>query len=86
MKEHEEKFHWDKKVRGEAQRPFRLWDSKNKRNLRWRCYKTARRALNAALLEARWLDVGATIEVYDVRTAKVHGVYKRHLHTVSFTD
>ncbi len=66
-------------------RPYRLWDALAGADLRWRYYASARNAQNAALLETRWLKVGATIEVYDLRTGRVLCTYKRHAATVSFT-
>lgn len=80
--------HWgdsSKHLYKDPQRPFRLWDSVEKKNVRWRYYSAAERAHNAALLEVRWMNPGATIEVYDCRTARHLGTYKRHEHTVSFT-
>ena len=70
--EYEDRYIWDKE-RGEAARPFRLWDSVNRVNLRWRYYGDKKRAHMAALIEARWLPIGSTIEVYDCRTGRFFG-------------
>lgn len=66
-------------------RPFRLWDSVAKRNLRWRYYSDSRRAMNAALIEVRWSKVNETIEVYDCRNGRLLGTYKRSLNHIEFT-
>ena len=63
----------------ETVRPFRLWDAKHKRNVPHRCYMHLRNAHNGALLEVRWSVVAASIEVYDIRTAALHGVYTRRI-------
>src|SRR3954469_23383512 len=83
--EYEERYEWDKD-RGEARRPFRLWDAVNKKNIQWRYYADKKRAHIAALIEARWLPVGASIEVYDCRTGKLLGQYTRRVDSIRFTD
>lgn len=82
----EELYSWDTKKRGEAVRPFRLWDAVNKKNLQWRYYSDKKRAHIAALIEARWLAVGASIEVYDCRNGKLLGQYTRRIDTIRFTE
>ncbi len=77
---------WDREQRGEATQPFRLWDAKNRIDMRWRYYTTEKRAKNGALLEVRWLQVGASIEVYDVRTGRLCGQYTRRVNSVDFTE
>jgi hypothetical protein len=79
----EEKYHWDKE-RGEARRPFRLWDIKHKKNVAWRYYSEPERAHNAALIEIRWSKIDAAIEVYDCRTGKLHGQYIRRVDSIYF--
>lgn len=76
-------FEWDKK-RGEAKRPFRLWDAFKRKNIPSRNFSDARRAHNAALIEIRWSKIEHSIEVYDVRTAKHLGTYTRKLNSVLF--
>ncbi len=66
----------------ESVRPFRLYDTKNQRNVRWRYYKTLSKADDAALLESRWLHIGVSIEVYDCRNMKVHSIYTRKVSSV----
>jgi hypothetical protein len=80
----DKKVRWDKKVQGEPSRPFRLWDAKLKKNLRWRYYSTAQRAHLGALIECRWAPVGTVIEVYNVIGARFHGQYKRTPNSVQF--
>jgi len=83
--EYEEKYEWDKD-RGEAERPYRLWDAVNRKNIRWRYYGDKKRAHIAALIECRWLAVGATIEVYDCRNGKLLGQYTRRVDTIRFLE
>jgi len=83
--EYEEQYFWDKE-RGDAVRPFRLWDAVNRKNLRWRYYADKKRAHMAALIEARWLPVGSTIEVYDCRTGKLLGQYTRRVDSIRFSE
>lgn len=61
----------------DSKRPFRLWNETEKKNMRYRYYGTAKRALNATMLEICWLPVGATITVYDCRTWTEIGTYTR---------
>lgn len=69
----------------ETLRPFRIWDSQEKRNVPHRHYATLRRALDSALLLVRWSKVGVTLEVYDLRTAKWLGTYARRVDSITFT-
>lgn len=70
----------------QPRRPYRLWDANAKRQLRWRCYTSPRRAHLGALIEARWGEVGTVIEVFDARTAALLGQYRRTPTSVTFTD
>jgi hypothetical protein len=83
--EYEEKYIWDKE-RGEAIRPFRLWDAVNRKNIRWRYYEDKKRAHMAALIECRWLPIGASIEVYDCRTGRLLGQYTRRVDSIRFVE
>lgn len=83
--EYEERYTWDKE-RGDAVRPYRLWDAVNRKNIRWRYYEDKKRAHIAALIEARWLPIGATIEVYDCRTGKLLGQYTRRVDSIRFME
>ena len=73
-------------INPDSVRPFRLWDANAKAQLRLRYYADKRRAHNAALVETRWAAVGVTIEVFDVRTAKLLGQYTRRPTTVTFVN
>ena len=83
--DYEDLYSWDKE-RGEEMRPFRLWDPVNRKNLRWRNYADKKRAHMAALIEARWLPIGSTIEVYDCRTGKLLGQYTRRVDSIRFSE
>lgn len=65
-------------------RPYRLWDAKEKQQLRWRYYSDAKRAHMGALIECRWAKVGATIEVFNALNGRLLGQYTRRLHSVNF--
>lgn len=67
-----------------TKRPFRIWDSGEKREVPYRNYATERRALDAALLIVRWEKVGRTLEVFDITTGKWLGTYARRVDSISF--
>lgn len=69
----------------ETKRPFRIWDSVEKREVPHRCYSSDRRALDQALLIVRWEKVGRTLEVFDIRTGKWLGTYARGINSISFS-
>jgi len=69
----------------EAARPFRLWNANDKELIRWRWYKYSRNAHLGALIEARWAEPGAVVEVIDIRTASLLGQYKRTPTSIQFT-
>ena len=68
----------------ESVRPFRLWDAKEKQQMQWRYYSNKRNAHVGALIEARWAEIGKTIEVFDIRTGRLLGQYTRKVNTVAF--
>jgi hypothetical protein len=68
----------------DTKRPFRIWDSQEKREVPHRNYKTERRALDQALLLVRWSKVGVTLEVFDLRHAKHIGTYSRRVSSITF--
>lgn len=72
----------------ESTRPFRLWNpGKNGTDgefMRWRYYSHLRNAHLGALIEARWAEVGTTIEVIDIRTHKQWGSYTRRIDDIRF--
>lgn len=40
--------------------------------------------MRAAMWIAKWLEVGNTVEVIDVRSMRLHGAYTRRLNHVEF--
>jgi hypothetical protein len=65
-------------------RPFRIWDSRAKKHVRWRNYSDAVRGHNAALVLISWEEPGAALELYDVRSGKLLGQYVRTPTSVKF--
>lgn len=74
---------WPINAESEA-RPWRLWDAKARALMRWRNYAHLRHAHVGALIECRWAQVGACIEVFDTRNGKLSGQYIRRVHSVEF--
>lgn len=72
-------------LRPNTVRPFRLWDTKLKRNVPRRYYATERRALDSALVLIRWSHVGESIDVYDARVSNWIATYTRKVNTIQFT-
>jgi hypothetical protein len=68
----------------DAVRPFRLHDTKVQRFFAHRYYVHKVHAMRSALWIAKWLEVGNTVEVIDVRTMKLHGAYTRRLQHIEF--
>jgi hypothetical protein len=54
----------------ETVRPYRLWNAKENKQLRWRYYQILTNAHNAALLECRMAKVGTVIHVFNATTGK----------------
>jgi hypothetical protein len=69
----------------DTKRPFRIWDSVEKREVPHRCYITERRAFDSALLIVRWEKVGRTLEVFNITNGKLLGVYARRVDSISFS-
>lgn len=65
-------------------RPFRLYNPKTKKYLRWRCFKHVQRAHLGALMDIRWAKTGDMIEVVDVSIGRLHGSYMRNAHDIKF--
>src|SRR4051812_32961314 len=65
------------KPKDEVARPFRLWDAKEKAQMRWRCYANLRHAHVGVLCEAAWSDGSTTIEIFDITTGSLRGQYTR---------
>ena len=67
-----------------TKRPYRLWDAKAKKALRWRYYSDHKRAHMGALIEVRWSEIGATIEVYNANNGRLLGQYTLHVNRIEF--
>lgn len=70
----------------DAPRPFRLYDENKRKWLMYRAYVHKGRAMRAALWVTKWMDIGITIAVVDVRTAKLHAQYTRRVNHVEFAN
>jgi hypothetical protein len=68
----------------EVQRPYRLWDSKAKEEMRWAYFKNLRHAHSRALNEAAWARGDTTIELFDIRNGGLRGQYFRHGDQIKF--
>jgi hypothetical protein len=68
----------------EVKRPYRLWDSNKKGEVRWAYFKNLRHAHMRALYEAAWSNGDSVFEVYDVRTGGLRGQYRRHGQDIKF--
>lgn len=52
-------------------RPYRLWNAKEKKACRWRCYSDPTRACNGALIEVyHYAKLGTSLEVYNAGTGR----------------
>lgn len=65
-------------------RPYRIWDSNGKCDVRYRYYTHSKRAHMGALIECKWAKPETVYEVYNVNTGKVLGQYKRMISSVVF--
>jgi hypothetical protein len=70
----------------DAPRPYRLYDEHKRKWLMYRAYVHKGHALRAALWVTKWMEIGTTIAVVDVRTAKLHGQYTRRVNHVEFAN
>jgi hypothetical protein len=68
----------------EVKRPYRLWDSTQKAEVRWAYFKNLRHAHMRALCEAAWSNGDSVFEVYDTRTGGLRGQYRRHGQDIKF--
>lgn len=60
-------------------RPYRVLDSRTKKNVRYLCYTYAGKAVEGASKAALWTPMGRTLEVYDCRNGKLLATFKVHL-------
>lgn len=65
-------------------RPYRLWDSTENKQVRWKCYLNLRNAHDGALHEAAWSDGSTVIELFDIRNGGLRGQYKRIGNSIEF--
>jgi hypothetical protein len=70
----------------ETVRPFRLWDTKQRKQVQYRYYSDKHRAHMGALYEVRWAEVGTCIEVFDLRYGKLLGQYTRTATSIAFLE
>lgn len=68
----------------ESVRVYRLYHAQSKRFFMWRYYVRKERALHQALWIAKWLNVGETVEVIDIRNGQLHGSYTRRVSMIEF--
>lgn len=64
-------------------RPYRIYDTKTKTNLPYRCYVHFVKAHIGALIQSRWSKIGTVLEVIDVNGG-AYGQYKRTLTGIEF--
>ena len=69
----------------ESVRPFRMWNPQTKGQVPHRCYSDERRCHDKAMSIMRWdMKVGQSLEVIDVRYAKLLGTYTRRIDHIEF--
>ena len=69
-----------------SKRPYRLWDAKAKKHIRYRYFAIPVHAHWAAMQELRWAAVGCTIEILDISHAnKELGQYTRRVNSLTFS-
>lgn len=70
----------------DTQRPYRLWNEREKKHMPGRNYSDEVRAINAAWVLMYWAAVGDSITVYDVRTARFIRQFTRRVNGVADYD
>ena len=67
----------------EAVRPFRLWNPQNNCYFAHRFYSNERRAIDHAYSILKWdLEIGQSVEVLDMRTAKWLATYTKRVKSI----
>src|SRR5262245_26255530 len=61
----------------EEKRPYRLWNTKEKKQVNWAWFKNLRHAHMRALCEAAWANEDTVLEVFDIRTGALRGQYAK---------
>lgn len=69
---------------GEVQRPFRLWNAADKKQVQWAYFKNLRHAHMRALCESAWSKADAVFEVFDIRNGGLRGQYHRRGQDIKF--
>jgi hypothetical protein len=68
----------DYPVSGAQIRPYQLWNPREQKRVRGRCYAILKNALDGALIETHWSQPGRVLELIDVRYGRLLAVYRRH--------
>lgn len=67
-----------------TKRPFRLWNTSEKKQVNWAFFKNLRHAHMRALNEAAWSRGDSVFEVFDIRNGGLRGQYHRHGEEIRF--
>lgn len=70
----------------DAPRPYRLYVEQERKWLKYRAYVHKGHAMRGALWMAKWMEIGTTLAIIDVRTGKLHGQYTRRVNHVEFAN
>ena len=70
-------YHWDTKKRGQAVRPYRLWDEGKRKSLGHRCFSSERNAHLGVVKEMVYAPIGSLIQIYDARSGRDLGTYRK---------
>jgi hypothetical protein len=68
----------------DAARPIRLYHAQKRKWFLWYWYANKVAAMRQALWIAKWLEIGETVEVVDVRNGELLGAYTRRVAHVEF--
>lgn len=68
----------------EIKRPYRLWNTREKAQVKWAFFLNLRHAHMRALCEAAWSNTDAVFEVFDIRIGALRGQYRRVGQNIQF--
>jgi hypothetical protein len=68
----------------EVKRPYRLWDTNDKKQVNWAFFKNLRHAHMRALCEAAWSTSDTVFEVFDIRNGGLRGQYAKKGQHIQF--
>lgn len=68
----------DRKLNRKASMQYHIFDAQKKRFLLYYIYRHKLNAMRSAYWIVRWMPVGTTLEVIDVRTMALHAAYTHH--------